>query len=201
MDVGTNMDVRKPCPGQGLGRDNLRVQINGFTLIELLISLAIISILALNIMPSFSAILAQERSVILTNNLASALAYARSEAVTSHKTIITCQSNNGSECHKSENWHNGWIVFADLNENKQRDDGENLLHVFPASNNGTLATFRGSTGLRHYVKYKPSGHAFPNGSFLICNPNIGTGNALILTHSGRVRLSKVKTNGSTITCE
>jgi hypothetical protein len=50
------------------------------------------------------------------------------------------------------------------------------------------------------MKYKPSGQAFPNGSFLICNPNIGVGKALIMYRSGRLRLSKKQTNGSAVTC-
>ena len=71
-------------------------QSNGYTLIELLITLAVISVLALNVFPNLSALLAKERTVVMTNNLASALAFARAESVTKNQTIITCQSNNGS---------------------------------------------------------------------------------------------------------
>ena len=194
------MDVRIHCSGQGPGWGNFFKYSNGLTFIELLITLAIMSILAANVFPSFSAIIGQERSAILTNTLSGSLAYARSEAVTKQSTIITCQSNDGNQCHRSGNWHNGWIIFSDKNANKQRDPEETLLRVYPPINNGTQATFKGSTGIRHYMKYKPSGQAFPNGSFLICNPNIGVGKALIMTRSGRLRLSKVQTNGSAITC-
>ena len=194
------MEVNRPCPGQGSGWDKLLYQYNGYTLIELLITLAILSVLALNVFPNISALLAQERSIILSNKLASALAYARTESVTKQLTILTCQSDDGTQCSRSEDWHNGWIIFADKNANKQRDPEENLLYVVPAAENGTKVKFRGSAGIRHYVKYKPGGEAFPNGSFIICNPDIGIGSALIITHSGRVRLSKVQTNGSAITC-
>lgn len=197
---GINMDVRKHCPGHGFGRGNFHLQNHGFTLIELLVTLAVTSILALTAFPSLSALIAQERSVVLTNTLAGALAYARSEAITKQTTILTCQSNNGSECNRSESWHNGWIIFADKNKNKQRDPEERLLKVYAAMDNATQAVFRGAFGIRHYMKYKPSGAASPNGSFLICNPNIGVGKALIMTHSGRLRLSKTKTNGSAVTC-
>ncbi|MCK5386995.1 MAG: hypothetical protein KAJ39_07405, partial [Gammaproteobacteria bacterium] len=64
-------------------------------------TLAVASILAVSILPNFSALVAQERSTVLTNTLAGALAYARSEAVTKQANIITCQSNNGSECNRS----------------------------------------------------------------------------------------------------
>lgn len=194
------MDVKKHCPGQGLGWDVLLYHKYGYTLIELLITLSISSILALTAFPSLSALIAQERTTALTNNLAGALAYARSESVIKQITVTTCQSNNGSECNRSENWHNGWIIFADKNANKQREAEESLLRVYQATSNDTQATFKGSAGIRHYVKYKPTGHASPNGSFLICNPNIGVGKALIMTHSGRLRLSKIQTNGSAITC-
>ena len=194
------MEVRKHCPGQGFGWGNFYYQPYGYTLIELLITLSIVSIFSLNVFPNLSALLAQQRSAVLTNNLAGALAYARSEAITKHTTVLTCQSNNGSECNRSGNWHNGWIIFIDKNRNKQRDPDESLLRVYAAENNGTQATFRGSAGIRHYMKYKPSGQAFPNGSFLICNPNIGVGKALIMYRSGRLRLSKKQTNGSAVTC-
>ena len=147
------MEVEKRCPGQGMGRGKFNTLRHGYTLIELLITLSVVSILSMTVFPNLSALIAQERSTVLTNSLAGALAYARSESVTKQITVITCQSNNLSECNHSENWHNGWIIFADKNKNKQRDSGETLLRVYPAVNNGTRATFRGSAGIRHYVKY------------------------------------------------
>lgn len=196
------MDVRKYCPDQGLDQDKPLYKNHGFTLIELLITLSIASIFSLTIFPNFSALIAQERNTILTNSLASALAYARSEAITKNMTILTCQSNNGSECNKSANWHNGWITFVDTNENRQRDSNETLLRVFAAADNGTRAIFKGSgAGIKYYMKYKPSGRASPNGSFLICHPDIGVGKALIMAPSGRLRLSKIQTDGSAVTCD
>lgn len=194
------MEVIKPCPGQGAGRDNLLTQIAGFSLIELLIVLAVFSIIATTALPNFSALLAQERTVVMTNHLAGALAFARSESVTKNQIILTCQSIDGSKCTKSGDWHNGWIIFADKNANKQRDTDEALLQVFSAANNGTQTVFNGAFNIDHYIKYKPTGRAFPNGSFLICNPAIGTGKALIMTQSGRLRLSKRQRDGSAVTC-
>ncbi len=204
------MDVKKYCPGQGLGWGKplhknhgftLRgFTLRGFTLIELLITLSVASILALTVFPNLSALIAQERSVILTNSLAHALAYARTEAITKNMTILTCQSNNGSECYKSGNWHNGWIIFNDINNSRQCEPEETLLRVFAAADNGTQAVFNGAANIDHYIKYKPSGQAYPNGSFLICNPDIGIGKALIMTQSGRLRLSKKQRDGSSVDC-
>ncbi len=194
------MEVKNYCPGQGVGWGNLNSRNHGFSLIELLISLAVISILAFSVFPNLSAFIAQQRSVVLTNTLAGALAYARSESITKQVNIITCQSNDGNKCNRSGDWHNGWIIFTDSNANKQHEPEETLLRVYPAAENGTRLTFKGSAGIKHYMKYKPTGRAHPNGSFLICNPDIGVGKALIMTHSGRLRLSKKQTNGLAITC-
>ena len=195
-----NMDVKKYCSGHGFGRNKFSFKNHGFTLIELLVTLAVASILSLSVIPNLSALVAQERSTVLTNTLAGALAYARSEAVIKQTTVITCQSDNGSECHRSGNWHNGWIIFIDTNNTKQRETEETLLRVYAASDNDTQAIFNGAGNIDHYMRYKPSGQAYPNGSFLICNPNIGVGKALIMTQSGRLRLSRKQRDGSAITC-
>lgn len=116
------MDVKKLCLGQGSGQDNLIFQARGLTLIELLATLAVASTLLASALPSFSALIAQERTTVLTNTLAGALAYARSEAVTKNTEVFTCQSNNSSECNRSGDWQNGWIIFVD----KTKISKENL---------------------------------------------------------------------------
>ena len=199
-DVGVSMDVKKYCLGQGSGLGNLILQSRGFTLIELLVTLAIASIFAIGAFPNFSALIAQERTTTLTNTIAGALAFARAEAVTKNTTVITCQSNNGSSCTRSASWHNGWIIFFDKNNNIQREPEETLLRVYSAFENNTQATFNGAGGNDHFMRYKPTGRAYPNGSFEVCNPNIGRGKALIMTQSGRLRLSKIDSHGNRITC-
>lgn len=172
----------------------------GVTLIELLAALAILSILLASTLPDLSTLIANERSVVLTNRITGALAYARSTAITRQTTVITCQSLNSSTCNNSGDWHRGFITFVDHNNSKQRENDELLLRAYAAVNNGTQAIFKGSAGIKHYIKYKSSGYAFPNGSFLICNPAIGRGKALIMFRTGRLRLSKNQTNGSAVTC-
>lgn len=196
------MEVKLCRPGQGVGWDNPNpISSYGFSLIEVLMTLSILSILAFSVFPDVSSLVARERTTILSNSLAGALAYARSESITRQVSVITCQSNDGNACHRSENWHDGFIIFSDLNANKQREDNEPLLRVYQATTNGTQLTFRGSAGIRHYLRYKPTGRAYPNGSFLVCHPENGVGNALIMTQTGRLRLSKKQTNGSTVTCD
>lgn len=171
----------------------------GVSMVELLVTLAVVSILILNLLPALSQLVARERSTVLINTLAGALAFARSESILKQKPIVTCQSDNGNECNLSADWHNGWIIFTDTNGNKQHDTNEELLRVYSAVENGTRAKFNRANHY-YYVRYQPTGRAYPNGTFLICNPTIGVGKALILANTGRVRLSSTQANGSAITC-
>ena len=200
MDVGVEMDISKYCSGHGSGQNNFKSNVLGYSLIEFLVFLTVISVIAINLVPSLYALLAKERNTILINNIVSALVYARTASIMKQTDIITCQSNNSIDCNNSENWHKGWIIFTDMNGNKQRDPQEKLLRVFTGGNNGSRAIFKGSRGIKYYIKYKPTGRAYPNGSFLICNPEIGTGKALIMANTGRLRLSEKQTNGSAVTC-
>ena len=195
------MDVIKHRSGQGNGWSNFKNPVFGYSLIELLAVLATVSILMATALPDFNSLIANERTTTITNALAGALAYARSQAIIKNVNIITCQSINSRTCNKSEKWDQGWIIFIDKNRNKQRETEETLLRVYAAFDNGTTVTFDGSgAGIKYYIKYKPSGEAHPNGSFFICNPDIGKGKALIMSHSGRLRLSNKRTNGSVVTC-
>lgn len=181
-----------------VSRSNSRYN-QGFTLIELIVSLAVVSIIIINVLPNLGNLVARERSTVLINTLAGAFAYARTEAIMKQKPVVTCQSDDGNKCSITADWHNGWIIFTDENNNKQHDTNEELLRVYTAIENGTRAKFDRVTNY-YYVRYQPSGRAYPNGTFLICNPNAGVGKALVLAMTGRVRLSKTQPNGSAITC-
>ena len=193
------MEVKELCPGHGTGR-GIIFSTKGFSLIELLVVLAVMAIFLTTVLPDMRNLVARERTTVSVNKLRSSLALARTLAITRHSYIHACPSEDGQSCIRSDNWQQGWILFEDSNHDKQRDDGEAILQVVDPLANGTRISLRGSFGIRHYLKYKPDGSAFPNGSFLVCHPDSGIGKALVIIHSGRVRLSSRQTNGSLVTC-
>jgi len=69
----------------------------GFTIIELMITVVVLSVLAALAAPSFLSIIEKRRLVGATDNLASLLQYARSEAIKQNQTIML-QFNAGSWC-------------------------------------------------------------------------------------------------------
>lgn len=82
-----------------------------FTLIELMITVAIAAIVLAIAIPSFNTQILNSRSVALGEELASAINYARSEAVKRGARVSICASGDGVGCNGA--WTNGWIVFVD----------------------------------------------------------------------------------------
>lgn len=83
----------------------------GFTLIELMVTLAVLAIVASIAVPSFNTMIQNNRSLALGEELASALNYARSEAVKRGARITLCGSVNGTAC--DGDWTDNWIVVVD----------------------------------------------------------------------------------------
>lgn len=75
----------------------------GFTLVELMLTLAVAAILMAVAVPSFQQTIMDNRLSTQSNELVTALNYARSEAVKTHQTI-TVASKNGTS------WTSGWTI-------------------------------------------------------------------------------------------
>ena len=80
----------------------------GFTLIELMVGLAVMSILLLVAVPSFSNLLAEQRLRQVSQELRSTLALARSEAVKRNQSVIVLP--------RSGDWSQGWCLESDASD-------------------------------------------------------------------------------------
>lgn len=104
--------------------------LQGFTLVELMITLLVAAILLALAVPGFQSLSQRSRQVNALNDMAAAVARARSEAVTRNREVVVCVSEDQSTCKTgSEKWETGWIAFVDSDRNGQRASEETLLFV------------------------------------------------------------------------
>lgn len=176
-------------------------KLKGFSLIELLVTITLIAIAISIGVPGYQSLISSNRLTASINQLRGALALTRSEAVHRNQHVAICHSLDGSQCSRRGNWSDGWIIFVDKNRDKFIDETDEIINIYQTINKSVSINYR-AFGSRHYVVYRPSGFTLTNGTFTVCSPkNTTLKKALILTKSGRVRLSKVQDDGKELECE
>jgi type IV fimbrial biogenesis protein FimT len=145
----------------------------GFTLIEAILTLAVAGVLLSLAVPSFSAMSKNNRISSQTNDFISSLSLARSQALARVSRVTVCRSSNGTACAGSGGWEQGWIVFADDDNDATVDNSEEILRVYSALDGNN--TLRGSTNVAAYISYVSGGTTrltngtFQSGSVVLCD--------------------------------
>jgi type IV fimbrial biogenesis protein FimT len=83
----------------------------GFTLLELMVTLTVAGILLGVGVPSFVDMVRNNRATANINELSTAFAIARSEAIRRGGNITVCRSSDALTC--GTDWADGWIVAVD----------------------------------------------------------------------------------------
>jgi type IV fimbrial biogenesis protein FimT len=92
----------------------MRDKSHGFTVLELLTTMTIVAVLLGIGVPSFTALIRQNRLASHTNEFILTLAVARSEAVKRGGRTSICSSNAAqTACSGATDWGNGWLIFSD----------------------------------------------------------------------------------------
>jgi len=101
----------------------------GFTLIELMVTVAVaIVVLAVGI-PMYDRVIENSRSVSIINQMITDLQLARSEAIKQQLFVSLCTSTTGSSCTGGNDWHDGWIVWVDADDDGVLDYPSEALVV------------------------------------------------------------------------
>ncbi|OUS30395.1 hypothetical protein A9Q98_05230 [Thalassotalea sp. 42_200_T64] len=162
----------------------------GFSLVELLVTVAIMTSLLSIGMPSYQALIQRHYMKTEVNKWLLALNLARQTAITSGNIVTLCPSSNGISCGKK--WTDGAILFIDKNRDHVKDNNELMLQVVAAVQHRQLLTWRAFQN-RKYIQFQQNGFTWSqNGTFRICanQTSLKYNRALIVTRSGRIRLSK-----------
>ena len=172
---------------------------DGFTLIELITTLSIASILLAIGVPSFQTLTQNSRMTATVNTIAVQLNLARSEAVKRKTRIIMCPSSDGLDCEDTIIWDEGIIMFTDNNKNGHLDPGEDLLK----HTNAQPKSIRISTTVgRKKAVYDANGFSMGNNvTFTFCDITEQTDpKAVIVSNSGRARISPTNSQGDPLDC-
>ena len=120
----------------------------GFTLVEMLVTVAILAILLSVAAPPLNNLVQGKQLLGQATKLATAINFARSEAISRAVNVVICASTDGASC--SDEWEDGWIVFVDDDENSVRGGQELLIKkegpvfgnvILDTDNNVTSLTF------------------------------------------------------------
>ncbi len=172
----------------------------GLTLLNLLMSLAVIAIALTLGVPSFNAISARSQQTVEINRFVSHLQLARSYAVKTGHDHVLCPSRDSSTCLEKTDWKQGYILFEDSDENGLRSPAEPLVQASRPS--GKIGIEIQSTSGRKHVVYRADGRSDgSNLTLTFCDPeNDIPPRAVILSNTGRSRISKTRWDGTPLTC-
>jgi type IV fimbrial biogenesis protein FimT len=134
----------------------------GYTLMELLITIAIMVIVMAIGVPSFDAIVKNNRLESQTYDISTAFSVARMEAIDKGVTMSLCSSTDQATCRSDgdkNNWADGWILFRDINANGvvdtpncANDANDCVIKVWPALTGASVLT-----GSSNFVVYAIDG--------------------------------------------
>jgi len=179
--------MKHPAPSAG------GLAARGFTMIELMVTLTVLAILLALAMPAFRDLILNNRLSTASSELQTALAQARSEAVTRRKFITVCPSANdtGTACGSWDDPH-GVIVFVDNNGGGAFTPANILKYIQFSAGSLHLATDPTlNFGGAQLVRFTATGMPQKEGILTLCDMRTGNfGRQLQVWPVGRVEATK-----------
>lgn len=137
----------------------VRRRSRGVTLIELMVTLAVAAILLAAAVPSFTALIQNNRAAAQVNEFVTAIHVARGEAIKRGMPVSVCSSSDQQRCNGGSSWNQGWIVFEDAQATgvpSPPNDSADARWVrvwYPLEGRSSL------TGGVSYLRFHPNGTA------------------------------------------
>ncbi len=169
----------------------------GMTLVELLISLAVLAISTGIAVSSFLTVRHNTLIRKQINELSHAFFLARQVALDAGTEMAICPSHDGADCDYEAGWHDGWIVFANLDgdDPARVDTGETVF------SSGAAAPSLSVTANRQHFVQRPFGRRSTNGTFTVCDPRgAARPRALIVSYTGKPRTAATAASGAPLSC-
>lgn len=168
---------------------------SGLTLIELALALALIAVLSAVATPSFGRLRSEAGLRREAHELLGALHAARSAAISRGLPVIVCQTAGGVACLDTASAAAGWAIFVDQpgGIRGEFDTGDELLRVARLPGGFRLL------GSRRVLTYWPVARAGTTATLRLCHAS-GAALAVIVSQTGRPRISRTGPGGSPLDC-
>ncbi len=163
----------------------------GFSLLELMVAITILGVMLAIGVPAFGALIDSQRMDSAVNSLARGLNYARAESVRRNRVVTVSPID--------ANWHAGWRIYLDRNNNGAYDDDETLLRedIPPA-----VSIVNANSSIAQYVRYNAQGETvllnggFQAGTFTFCPVKPSSAERkVVINRVGRVRTERGAVSG------
>lgn len=163
----------------------MNVNNRGFSALELVITMALVAILLGLGVPGFRTYLQNQRIRSTTASLHAELSLARNEAINSNQHVIACPGHSQTGCAGDSNWHAGWLIFIDENDDRVWQAEEPLLR----NTNEQADVLAISAASRNQIRFFPGGSApGSNAGIVICDQRgYEKGRKIVISNSGRIR--------------
>lgn len=125
-------------------------------MVELMIALTLVAVLMALALPSFQTAGAKTRIKSQTNDLMSAIATARSEAIRRGLRVTLCSSTNGTAC-AADAWASGFVMFEDKDADLVLDTGETVLRSQKGAAEGI--TVKKASASASAISFGPDGRS------------------------------------------
>ncbi len=165
---------------------------------ELLLVTAIMAILLGLATPHLGRFLSNQRLSAAAQTLQLEIMYGRAMAIADQKITVICPSNAGEFCDDSSAWQAGWIIFHDLNGDRERQEDEALLRI-TAALEGIKAN---SSVHRKRIRFMANGTAVGTAMTISVCPDFSakSGRSIVIANSGRIRQIRLSENAAVIQC-
>lgn len=81
-------------------------------MIELMVAVAVLAILAMVAVPSFSDAILSNKLASYANRFVGSAMLARGEAIKRNADVTLCRSSDGATCAAAGGWEQGWVVLT-----------------------------------------------------------------------------------------
>jgi len=112
-----------------------------------MVVIALVAILGLLASSSMQSLIDRNRLAGRIDGFVGDLRFARSEAITRGLPVAVCPSADGATCLSGDQWHQGWIVFADPDNDGAPADAAAVLRRHKAWNSRDTFVAAAGTGM------------------------------------------------------